>query len=223
MIGCSFAGNFSGRELSTEYLFGLYGDPVHPSVVSIPTSYEILDFVAYDNTASAITVVEFKSTITNDTLPVRVESLMEWNDDRQIAKYEVSIRLLGYLIDTLIARIAETAGVTLDEATSRFGKTIATSICQLHDEHCTGANQQYRDSADCLNFLTEKIRLGRDYETGRNTLLCRSIHQIMLPYRPDVHCPHIGPSGGGKCVDGQTYEQMARGGCFANAHVTPHP
>lgn len=27
----------------------------------------------------------------------------------------------------------------------------------------------------------------------------------MVPLRPDVHCPHIGPSGGGMCDDDRTY------------------
>jgi hypothetical protein len=31
------------------------------------------------------------------------------------------------------------------------------------------------------------------------------IHQNMVPLRPEVHCPHIGPSGGGMCVDDRTY------------------
>lgn len=27
----------------------------------------------------------------------------------------------------------------------------------------------------------------------------------MVPLRPEAHCPHIGPSGGGMCVDDRTY------------------
>ena len=41
--------------------------------------------------------------------------------------------------------------------------------------------------------------------TGRDTLLCRMVHQNMVPLRPEVHCPHIGPSGGGYCVDTPSY------------------
>ena len=40
---------------------------------------------------------------------------------------------------------------------------------------------------------------------GRNTLLCRMVHQNMVPLRPEVHCPHIGPTGGGYCVDYPSY------------------
>jgi hypothetical protein len=29
----------------------------------------------------------------------------------------------------------------------------------------------------------------------------------MVQYRPDVHCAHIGPTGGGYCVDDMTYGQ----------------
>lgn len=34
-----------------------------------------------------------------------------------------------------------------------------------------------------------------------NTVACRFVHSAMLPLAPSVHCPHIGPSGGGACVD----------------------
>ena len=31
------------------------------------------------------------------------------------------------------------------------------------------------------------------------------VHQAMVPWRPEVHCPHIGPGGGGYCSDDLTY------------------
>jgi hypothetical protein len=34
-----------------------------------------------------------------------------------------------------------------------------------------------------------------------DNLVCRHLHVPMLPLRPNVHCPHIGPSGGGMCID----------------------
>ena len=32
------------------------------------------------------------------------------------------------------------------------------------------------------------------------------VHQNMVPYRPNVHCPHIGKTGGGYCNDDMTYD-----------------
>lgn len=42
------------------------------------------------------------------------------------------------------------------------------------------------------------------------------IHQNMVPLRPEVHCPHIGPSGGGMCVDDRTYVGNLEENYFVN-------
>lgn len=56
---------------------------------------------------------------------------------------------------------------------------------------------------------------------GRNTLLCRMIHQNMAPFRPAVHFPHTGKTGGGFCVDHQNYITTVTEDCFVNAPYEP--
>ena len=34
-----------------------------------------------------------------------------------------------------------------------------------------------------------------------NSVQCRSIHLILAAIRPSYHCAHVGPTGGGKCID----------------------
>lgn len=34
-----------------------------------------------------------------------------------------------------------------------------------------------------------------------DNVVCRQIHLLLTNVRPEVHCPHVGPTGGGKCVD----------------------
>ena len=50
---------FEGRELNTEYLFGLFANlaatPGSLSLLGIPVSYEILNFAANENVVSALT------------------------------------------------------------------------------------------------------------------------------------------------------------------------
>ena len=94
-----------------------------------------------------------------------------------------------------------------DEAVGYISDILAKTICATHEESCTGENKQYNNSSDCYDYLTQKIRFGKSYELGRNTLLCREVHEHMVPLRPDVHCSHIGPSGGNYCVDDMDYEQ----------------
>ena len=34
-----------------------------------------------------------------------------------------------------------------------------------------------------------------------DNVICRTLHVRLAKLRPDVHCVHVAPSGGGKCVD----------------------
>ncbi len=42
------------------------------------------------------------------------------------------------------------------------------------------------------------------------------VHQNMVAIRPAVHCPHIGPTGGGYCNDDKTYDQTVLETYFTN-------
>ncbi|KAH7118393.1 hypothetical protein EDB81DRAFT_667687 [Dactylonectria macrodidyma] len=153
-------------------------------------------------------------------IPVTIDTFIARNDRREILQYDATFRWFGFLLDTLVATAAKKLGApSRVEAITTLAHTLATGICQVHDKYCTGAGKQYGDNAECMNFLTGSIRYGQDYELGRNTLLCRSVHQQMVQYRPEVHCPHIGPAGGGMCVDDQTYEENAPEKYFPNAPI----
>jgi hypothetical protein len=69
----------------------------------------------------------------------------------------------------------------------------------------------------CLNYLMEEARFGEMYEIGRDTLLCCMMHGTMLAYRPEAHCEHIGPGGGGMCSDNFGYEEMVEKRYFSNS------
>lgn len=57
---------------------------------------------------------------------------------------------------------------------------------------------------------------------GRDTLLCRMVHQNMVPYRPEVHCPHIGVTGGGYCTDNTDYAFTVNNDYFTNSPYVPY-
>ncbi|KAH6986682.1 hypothetical protein EDB80DRAFT_818270 [Ilyonectria destructans] len=195
--------NFLGRELNTEYLFDLFTDPNSVSLLNLPVSYEITEFTANNYIAAATTVVMFNSSLFEMVVPVTIDTFIAWNKRREILQYDTTFRKLD--------------APSRAEAITTLAHTLATGICQMHDKYCTGASKQYGDNAERMNFLTGSIRFGQDYELGRNTLLCRSVYQQMVLYRPEVHCPHIGPAGGGMCVDDQTYEEKALEKLFTNA------
>jgi hypothetical protein len=77
------------------------------------------------------------------------------------------------------------------------------------------------------------LPFGTAYQLGQNTSSCRTIHQNMVPLRPEVHCPHIGPyrtqvgeakgrTGGSQCVP-RDYVQVTTQKYFFNGFVAPPP
>lgn len=199
--------NFVGQELNTEYLFGLFTDPESVTLVNLPVSYKIVKFAANDYIAAASTVINFTSTLLGIEVPITIDTFITWDEDGRITQYDATFKWFDYMLQSFLGYAGKKLGTSsAAETVALLTATLSKSICQIHDKHCTGANQQYDDNAACVDFLTNKTRFGQGYELGLNTLLCRSVHQQMVQYRPDVHCPHIGPSGGGMCVDDESYE-----------------
>ncbi|KAI9368019.1 hypothetical protein BJX61DRAFT_550765 [Aspergillus egyptiacus] len=201
---------FDGRELNNEYIFGLFSDPTHLSLVGIPISYNITQFAANQNISSATTVFTFNVTSFNTLVPITIDTWILYNADGKIVQYDATFRWFGWLLDTLFEAAGTGLFNTTDPADTQraLGELLATTICETHDQYCVGDNKQYASNEECVRFLTEEIRFGRDYELGRNTLLCREVHEHMVQYRPTEHCPHIGPDGGGYCVDDKEYAEV---------------
>ena len=141
--------------------------------------------------------------------------------------------LLGLAMEKL--SLAEGKNLTIAETVTYVQTKLAISICSVAQEYCVGpVLQQYQNATSCYDYLTTVTRFGEAYElgtyptgfypveptltrvTGRNTLLCRMVHQNMVPLRPAVHCPHIGPSGGGYCVDTPSYADTVGASYFSN-------
>ncbi|KAJ6567012.1 hypothetical protein B0H19DRAFT_1209699 [Mycena capillaripes] len=73
-------------------------------------------------------------------------------------------------------------------------------ICQLQAQTCIGNNTMYSDVPDCVQTLAAKP-FGRSDEAWGDNVVCRMIHVVLTKIRPEVHCPHVGPTGGGKCIN----------------------
>ncbi|CAG5188960.1 uncharacterized protein ALTATR162_LOCUS12068 [Alternaria atra] len=205
---------FVGRELNTEYIFGLFMPSDSLSIIGNPTEYEVIQFAAVQNIASATTRVNFTfPAFNNISLPVVINTWMTWNSARQMTQYDVVFKWFGNLFQTLILSL----GGSAEEAGGKTVNKIATSICNSHERYCNGTNAQYDSWEGCYNFLTKEIRVGQSFELGMNTLMCRSVHELMVKYRPGVHCSHIGPTGGGECDDTITYIEKAEERLDANS------
>lgn len=210
--------NFEGRELNTEYIFGLFIPSNSVSVIGRPGDYEIIQFVGSHNIAAATTRVQFEfPSFGNLSLPVVIDTWLTWNEKDEITQYDVVFRWFGYLLKTLL----ENGSGTAEENMKSAVVGMADSICESHTKYCNGTNAQYESRDECYKFLTQDIRVGSSYELGMNTLLCRNVHEVMLKYRPDVHCSHVGKEGGGMCDDTISYQTKAEEDYFKNSPWIP--
>ncbi|ROW13347.1 hypothetical protein VPNG_05460 [Cytospora leucostoma] len=77
---------------------------------------------------------------------------------------------------------------------------ISRALCPAIQQNCAGHNQQYTNVDDCIEQLSKKT-FGNFDELWGDNVVCRQVHVLLTRLRPDVHCPHVGPTGGGKCVN----------------------
>ncbi|KAL7940429.1 hypothetical protein V8C42DRAFT_349498 [Trichoderma barbatum] len=203
---------FTGQELNTEYIFCLFSNstptPDFVSIIGIPTNYTITHFAANDYIVSVALIANFDLPIIGTSLPVEVDAFMTFDSDLKVTQYDITARRFDHFFDTLITAAQPLLG-THDAASTvaLVGHLLDTGICSTAATFCKGNNQQYSSNEECLKFL-QGVRVGTSYELGMNTKLCRMVHSKMVPLRPDVHCPHIGPTGGHFCVDGLTYAEQ---------------
>lgn len=216
---------FSGRELNTEYIFGSFSNlALDPSVVSllgVPLYHQPIHFAATQNIVSVAELVFFNLSLINQVVPVEVDAWFVFNAAGEISEYDASFRWLAWVIDYLLDVFTQSLGNTTTDAVDDLASTLAAQICQTASVYCIDALTQYKDVAECEDFLVKHVRFGKAYEFGMNTLLCRSLHELMLPLRPEVHCPHIGKCGGNMCVDDLTYAQKVLQPVFTNAPLIP--
>lgn len=238
--------NFDGQELNTEYAFGLFSNlalnPGSFTLLGVPVAYTITHFAANQNIISVALIVDFNITALGVVNPVevcfslsafqqtnivltttKVDFWATFNEAGQIDQYDATFRYLQWQFDSLMSVGQTELGLnSTSEVETAVGEKLAASICATAQTYCNGTNLQYNSAAACYEYLTQEVRFGQAYEMGMNTLLCRMVHQNMVPYRPDVHCSHIGPTGGGYCTDDRTYTGTVTQSFFTNHPFVPY-
>jgi hypothetical protein len=98
---------FDGRELNTEYLFGLFAnlaaDPHSISLLGVPISYEILHFAANEHITSAATRFMFNFTSLGLIIPIEIDSWNTWNQAGQVTQYDGSFKYWQWTVGYIIA------------------------------------------------------------------------------------------------------------------------
>ena len=135
--------------------------------------------------------------------PVQITTFITFDQSGRISRYDAVFKWLDWQFATLLQKSQALAGNTT--AVALVDNLLIRGVCSVASQYCVGDLQQYDSSIDCSTFLNS-VRLGEAWELGMNTLACRAVHCNMVPYRPDIHCAHIGKSGGGYCSDDRLYD-----------------
>ncbi|KAJ7512857.1 hypothetical protein B0H11DRAFT_1947708 [Mycena galericulata] len=205
---------YNGNELNVEYIFGfaaacaalnttlLLGYPVNQTVVELAIDPPVVS-------VSAIANYDWKGEI--GVVPLQVDTWFRYDDNLQLVGYDITMRRFSWLFETItpqigagIAKELNITGIAALDYERLMQTRAALDICGAHDQYCTGENQQYASHSECIDVLMNQKPLGKPWAMGIDNTLCRWVHMGMVQYRPAVHCPHIGPTGGDRC-NARTY------------------
>jgi hypothetical protein len=173
-------GYFSGIKGVTEYFYGT----VYASSMKV-TKITFIDMIAEGNAVYYRMDAVYTSPRNPNTTIYTQLGRFTFNSDSQIESMDFNNMQLGLLLDG-------TSNHTLR----------AQDICGVAMHYCQGNNTQYSSFEQCAGFLAS-IPEGSWYRANSNSVICRQYHAWLATIDPDMHCSHIGPSGGGKCIDFQ--------------------
>ena len=97
--------------------------------------------------------------------------------------------------------VVKNAGLTLN-VPSNVRPTYIATACKLTQAFCRmgTSNQQYGSESACVKFLTNQVPFGTYDQADQNSVVCRLAHLRYAAILPNVHCPHLGRSGGKACT-----------------------
>ncbi|KAJ7744910.1 hypothetical protein B0H16DRAFT_1693108 [Mycena metata] len=191
-------GEFFGFQDSIEYFFGLAPLPRGFPPNGAITNATLVQFTSGCAEVAASTVYLTVSTINRDNstgpyiTTLKQTAFWRFDNTGAVLKYEAWIPSLDRFVGPL-------NGV-LDFYTPANMNNTILGVCAQQAQTCVGNNTVYNSVPDCVQALAAKP-FGRYDEAWGDNVVCRTIHVLLTKFRPEVHCPHVGPTGGGKCID----------------------
>ncbi|ODO08970.1 hypothetical protein L198_00710 [Cryptococcus wingfieldii CBS 7118] len=222
--------SFDGRELATEYLFGFFvgqaKDATDPSPYGIPVSYKYSALMIQEPYVQASVKFGFYYPVLNTTVPVQIDIWFLFNDNLEVQQYDLVLRRAAWAFEDLAPYLTPFMAARLSLPQNTSQPTILRSyftqkICSTALSYCNGTNQQYSSFEDCEEQLGGKD-LGEWFRAGDDNLVCRNLHVPMVPLRPQVHCEHVGPSGGDMCIP-RNYSQVVLDEHFPAGFLAQQP
>ncbi|KAF7198261.1 Bifonsecin B biosynthesis cluster protein A [Pseudocercospora fuligena] len=192
-------GEFEGFEDSIEYFFALAPSPKDPNFRGAAIyEAQVVEFTSGCPEIAASLV--YLRTAKVDANTYQVDTSQPMSTLSQVAFWQFDpygqVERYHAWIPNLEAWVYAQTG--FDFSSYLLEKAVPLFLCPQIQERCTGSNQQYLDVLTCTLELDLKP-FGSFDEAYGDTVACRIIHLLLTKVHPDVHCPHVGPTGGGKC------------------------
>jgi hypothetical protein len=219
--------SFRGRQENTEWLFNLFtNDLLHPDIkglFGVPLAYNITKFTANQNVVALDAIVTLNVTVIGITAPIGLATFITFDPTGAISEYDMTFRYLERNFQYLFQVAGKRAGSNATATGNYVTSLLADSICDVSAKYCTGAEQQYNSTSECVKYLSA-IDFGGADVLGSDNLICRMLHQTLVPSRPQTYCPALGRSGGQYCsADLQTeYVQIITDPLFVNYPFVPY-
>ncbi|KAK0486427.1 hypothetical protein IW261DRAFT_797208 [Armillaria novae-zelandiae] len=197
----------NGIKNNTEFLYGVPMEVIQANttqIIGYPTNASVESLSIQHYVVSASVVFSMYHATMSLTTPLQVDLWLNFDDDLLISAYDLTIRNLpkafSFLASVLSEQIAHEmpVGNSTDAASSRM----AADICMAATEFCTGGNQQYDSYDSCFETLSRNVTMD-----SLDQSFCRYFVKDMVPSRPSIHCPSLGPSGGDMCFNANFAEE----------------
>lgn len=109
-------------------------------------------------------------------IPIQIDSWIRYDDDLKVTQWDGVVRRFAWTQTELEPKMAKAAaaelGITGDEALDTkkvLQRRAAIDICDAHAADCTGLNQQYSSTDECVRFLMEEKKFGDWYQIGQDS------------------------------------------------------
>jgi SnoaL-like domain len=176
-------GQFHDAQMVTEYFFALASTPT-----SKVTQVKVQSLLV-DGSKVAIEVdIHFERT-TGGPMTLRQTGFFTFNEQDRVVSFDLAILNLG-------AAVNPTSDAEREGNIQGVCAVLTLGVAGLPPTCPT----EYTGFPDCVAFM-HSIPYGTWDRANSNTVVCRQLHTLLTPYRPDVHCPHAGKTGGGACID----------------------
>ena len=106
----------------------------------------------------------------------------------KVCAYDWDLRRLGLTVEASNQLIIDQV---FNGSVEAFNAAQIQQICDVAMTLCKGPNKQYNSKAECVKFL-QSLPIGDWDRADQNNVVCRTLHALLVPVRPEVHCPHIG-------------------------------